>query len=362
MENNIIVSSDEGVFNDLINQPVAHEQNAAGPVLINQQSPMQQPPMQQQMHMDDRMFQEQMPPGSMPPSMQEFMPSFQEDPRISMMMQENSPETMKKKAALLQKAMEMEKKGVTFNVGLSMDTPLSVMEASIEAAIDSRSRKNGTVLAAKILTTSVATLEFLNQQYDPLGFDLTGWSADVNDRIEQHDFDDVLEELYEKYKGRGQMAPEVKLMFMLVGSAASCHLQKSILKSKVAGVRKIVEENPDILRRNNPAPPPHATMRGPPTNVDAVINRVMAANPQKSHVDPVSRTFMSQTGGGLGLGSRPISRPTPPNIPRSSSPPADSSDSSDIDSTDDDTSDSDSGTDAFVALAKLPVNNRFKKK
>jgi hypothetical protein len=44
------------------------------------------------------------------------------------------------------------------------------------------------------------------------------------------EYDDIFEELYEKYKNKGHISPEVKLIMTLAGSAFYFHLSKMIIK------------------------------------------------------------------------------------------------------------------------------------
>jgi hypothetical protein len=53
---------------------------------------------------------------------------------------------------------------------------------------------------------------------DPFAFHLSGWSEHLS--VESDNWDDVFEELYEKYKGSGKkMAPELRLIYLIVVSA-----------------------------------------------------------------------------------------------------------------------------------------------
>jgi hypothetical protein len=46
----------------------------------------------------------------------------------------------------------------------------------------------------------------------------------------QEDYDTVFEELFQKYRTKVEVAPEIKLMFMVGGSAMMFHLSKSMFK------------------------------------------------------------------------------------------------------------------------------------
>jgi hypothetical protein len=90
----------------------------------------------------------------------------------------------------------------------------------------------------------VTGAEFLNSKFNPFDWELDGWSESVHENIE--DFDEVFEELYDKYKGRGNMPPEAKLLMSLVGSGFMFHMSNSFFRSKMSNV------DPTDIFRNNP--------------------------------------------------------------------------------------------------------------
>jgi hypothetical protein len=51
----------------------------------------------------------------------------------------------------------------------------------------------------------VTGLEWANGRFDPFDVRLDGWSEAVHENVE--DFDEIFEELYDKYKERGKMPP-----------------------------------------------------------------------------------------------------------------------------------------------------------
>ena len=63
------------------------------------------------------------------------------------------------------------------------------------------------------------------------------------------DYDDVFEELHEKYKGKAQMAPELKLLLMLGGSGFMFHLTNTMFKSSLPGMGDILKQNPDLMNQ-----------------------------------------------------------------------------------------------------------------
>ena len=61
--------------------------------------------------------------------------------------------------------------------------------------------------------------------------------------------DEVIEEIYEKYKGSGKkMAPELKLFMLIIASASAFHFSKSTFKN-LPGVDKILQNNPDLIAK-----------------------------------------------------------------------------------------------------------------
>jgi len=90
-------------------------------------------------------------------------------------------------------------------------------------------------------------IEFLNNRFDPFDIKLDGWSEQVNENI--NDYDEIFAELYEKYKSRASMAPELKLLFQLGGSAMMVHLTNTMFKSAMPGMDDILRQNPDLMRQ-----------------------------------------------------------------------------------------------------------------
>ena len=72
-----------------------------------------------------------------------------------------------------------------------------------------------------MLMACITGVEFLNGKFDPFNIKLDGWSESMNEGI--NDYDEIFEELHEKYGGRADIAPEIKLMLMVGGSAFMFH-------------------------------------------------------------------------------------------------------------------------------------------
>ena len=55
-----------------------------------------------------------------------------------------------------------------------------------------------------MLMACITGVEFLNGKFDPFNIKLDGWSESMNEGI--NDYDEIFEELHEKYGGRADMA------------------------------------------------------------------------------------------------------------------------------------------------------------
>ena len=98
----------------------------------------------------------------------------------------------------------------------------------------------------RMLIAAVTGLEFLNKKFDPFDLQLDGWSENMMENI--NDYDSVFEELHAKYKNKVAIAPEIKLMMMVGGSAMMFHLTKSMFKSVSLNTNEILKQNPDLMK------------------------------------------------------------------------------------------------------------------
>jgi hypothetical protein len=123
---------------------------------------------------------------------------------------------------------KLEKKGVKIPQKFNMRSSVDEMEKTYERLKNERDIQNSIRFQRKILMGAVSTMEFLNHSMNPFDIDLDGWSESVMENYSE--YDDIFEELYEKYKNKGQISPEVKLIMTLAGSAFYFHLSKMIIK------------------------------------------------------------------------------------------------------------------------------------
>ena len=133
------------------------------------------------------------------------------------------------KKELLYQFERLEKKGIKVPKKFTMASSLDEMKSEFERLKRDREVDISIRFQRKMLMTLITGIEFLNNKFDPFDVNLDGWSENVNDGI--NDFDDIFEELHDKYKGKANMPPELKLMFALGGSAFMFHLRNTMFKS-----------------------------------------------------------------------------------------------------------------------------------
>lgn len=156
-------------------------------------------------------------------------------------------ELLREKFACLRRLEELEKKGVRLTKHYTMESSLSEMQGEYETIISEKERSNSVKFQAKILMACITGVEFLNNKFDPFDIKLDGWSEQINENIT--DYDEVFTELHEKYKSKGKMAPELKLMFQLAGSAMMIHMTNTMFKSAVPGMDDIMKQNPELMQQ-----------------------------------------------------------------------------------------------------------------
>jgi len=145
-----------------------------------------------------------------------------------------SPLEMKKrKIELLRSLAEIKEKGYELSKEYNINSSLEEMETEVELLRSFANKSQAINLGKGFLINTVGFFEFMNEKYDPFSFELKDWSKQVAYDCSEHEYDEVLGEIYEKYKGSGKgIEPEFRLALLLGMSAASYHVTRSKLKPK----------------------------------------------------------------------------------------------------------------------------------
>ena len=154
-------------------------------------------------------------------------------------------EIERKKQNILIKLLGLEKKGVELSRKFSMHSKLEDLEFELNLHKTAAESEASVHFQQKILMAAVTGIEFMNKKFDPINAKLDGWSESVMDNIT--DYDEVFAKLYEKYKNRSQMSPEIQLLVTLVGSGFMFHLTQSLFKTAMPNLGQTLGENPEIM-------------------------------------------------------------------------------------------------------------------
>ena len=165
-----------------------------------------------------------------------------DEPRLS------PEEELKKKQEILEGFDKLSRKGVRIHRVFDINSDLREMEAEYNRLIKQREIENSIKFQRKMLMAFVTGIEFLNNRYNPFELDLDGWSEVVMADIDGND--DIFEELDEKYPTKVNMAPELRHMFTLGGSAVMFHLTNTMFKSALPGMNPQMAKNMQKMAMN----------------------------------------------------------------------------------------------------------------
>jgi hypothetical protein len=201
------------------------------------------------------------------------------------------------KADLLNKITRLNKKGIQSSARLTIYSDIEEIRTEYKRMTYSIDVERSIKFQRRMLVACVTGLEFLNDKFDPFDVELNGWSQNTVENVE--DYDGVFEELYNKYKTKVQVAPEVKLIMMVGGSAMMFHLTNSMFKAAVPNVTQVMKQNPglmqnmmDAVQRTQPGAGPASgeppagglrrEMRGPGMDFGSLMGMMGPPQPQMS--------------------------------------------------------------------------------
>lgn len=163
------------------------------------------------------------------------------DPKLS------KEELLREKFKYLRKLEALEKKGVELTKKYNMESSLQEMQGEYEMIMEEKSKQNSVKFQGNMMMAIINGIEFLNNRFDPFDVKLDGWGEQINENIT--DYDEIFGELYDKYKSKATIAPELKLLFQLGGSAMMVHMSNTMFKSAMPGMDDILRQNPDLMRQ-----------------------------------------------------------------------------------------------------------------
>ena len=159
-----------------------------------------------------------------------------------------SPEEIEnEKKSMLYQFERMEKKGFHVPKKFTLSNSLDEMKIEMDRIKKDREIDASIKFQQKMMMACITGVEFLNTKFDPFDVKLDGWSENVHDNL--NDYDEIFEELHEKYKSKSKMAPELKLLLTLGGSAFMFHLTKTMFRSSLPNMDDVLKSNPNLMKQ-----------------------------------------------------------------------------------------------------------------
>src|SRR5210317_1993224 len=204
------------------------------------------------------------------------------------------------KSDLLNKLGRLEKKGFAINKRLNAYSNVEDLRTEVKRITYSIDVEQSIRFSRRMLVACVTGLEFLNKRYNPFEIQLEGWSESVMESVE--DYDGVFEELYVKYRNKVNVAPEVKLIMMLGGSAMMFHLTNSMFKAAIPNMNDVLKQNPDLVKnmmsavQNTASQAQQPTqdsgdgpyeMKGPGVDISSLMGGIMMPPPPPMNTKPL---------------------------------------------------------------------------
>jgi hypothetical protein len=235
----------------------------------------------------------------------------------------------KEKENILYELEKMKRLGVSVPRSFNMSSDIEEMRFELNRIKRDRELKRSIDFQRQALMFVVGGIEWISAKQPWVDIHLDGWSESVNENIT--DYNDIFEELHEKYKSKGNMPPELRLLFTLAGGAFMFHITNSMFRTSLPGVGDILKQNPELAKQfasaavnsvNNPTaqqmaglfgqfgggsarPPAPPSAEPVPYAPSAAPYAPSTAAPAQTLYNPPSR----------------VSRPPPPPEPRPMPPP-----------------------------------------
>lgn len=191
-------------------------------------------------------------------------------------------DNIKERFTYLRKLEDLETKGVKLTRKYNMDSSLEEMKGEYENIVSEKEKSNSVKFQGKMLMACITGLEFLNNKFDPFDVKLDGWAEQLNENIS--DYDEIFAELHEKYRSKAKLAPELKLLFQLGGSAIMLHMTNTMFKSSIPGIDDIMRQNPELMQKFT-----QAAMSSMGTTNPGFAGFMNSVQPPRPKPDPLPR-------------------------------------------------------------------------
>lgn len=146
---------------------------------------------------------------------------------------EPAADKTKLKTQMLRKLNRLRRKGLGDGIpNLTMQDSYETVKEVFTEVMHERTLESGIKFSKDMIIPAISFLEWMNNRYNPFDLELDEWSDQVDMAMQDGEYDDVLEELVDRYSESVAVGPEMKLLMMLGGSAWGFHMSKRIAKQQ----------------------------------------------------------------------------------------------------------------------------------
>lgn len=204
---------------------------------------------------------------------------------------------LREKKEIIYQLDRLEQRGFKVPFKFNLNSDIEEMRLEYNKLLKEKEIDTSIRFQRKMLMAFVTGSEYLNNRYDPFSIQLDGWSEQVHDNIT--DYDDIFEELHDKYKSTGKkMAPELRLFISLSGSAFMFHLTNRMFKEQpLPNVENVLKSNPDLMKQFQKAAAKEYVMPNNPNNINN--NRNQQSQDNNGLFGMVSGLFNNISGGSM---------------------------------------------------------------
>ena len=146
---------------------------------------------------------------------------------------------------LQQRLYDIETCPKTFTVSDSLEE----LEYEYERLVELRNARSTRAWYRKLLLGLTNGIEWINHKWNPVGLKLDGWSTDLAATIDE--FDDIFDELAEKYGGniQSRISPELRLIALVLYSGMAYSVGQTLASKATPEIAEIINKDPVLRER-----------------------------------------------------------------------------------------------------------------
>lgn len=146
---------------------------------------------------------------------------------------------------LQQRLYDIETCPKTFTVSDSLEE----LQYEYERLVELRNARSTRAWYRKLLLGLTNGIEWMNHKWNPVGLKLDGWSTDLAATIDE--FDDIFDELAEKYGGniQSRISPELRLVALVLYSGMAYSVGQTLASKATPEIAEIINKDPVLRER-----------------------------------------------------------------------------------------------------------------